>query len=150
DALAQSLNVPAVETLSDIGVASFLNLADRFGVRSLGTDPSNYGLALTLGGGDVTPLELTQAYSVFATGGSLVPATSILCIINSNKKIIYQYEHGCGSKGTADDKTINASANPKPVLDPRIAFMISDVLDDNVARTPEMGANSPLRTDNII
>jgi penicillin-binding protein 1C len=149
DALANSLNIPALETLGNVGVPAFLEIANRFGIRSLGNDPSKYGLSITLGGADVSPLELAQAYTVFATGGNFVPATSILCIINSDGKIVYQYEKGCGSKGTADDKTINASANPKLVLDPRIAFMISDVLGDNAARSPEMGANSPLRTDGI-
>ena len=70
--------------------------------------------------------------------------------MDSNNHVIYQYEGGCNGRGNQDASTINAKATPKAVLDPRIAFMISDILGDNQARTPAMGANSPLRTDNIV
>lgn len=148
DALANSLNIPAVETLRVIGVPNLLEIAQRFGVRSLGTDASQYGLSLTLGGGAITPLEEAQAYAVFANGGQFVPATSIRCIVNGNGTIMYQYENGC-PKGRKTAQTINASASPRQVLDPRIAFVLSDILADNVARTPEMGARSPLYTPNL-
>ncbi len=149
-ALANSYNIPAVQTLRTIGVPALMEIAQRFRITSLGTDPSRYGLALTLGGGALTPLELTQAYSVFANGGNLVSATSILCVIDSRSHVIYQYEGGCTGKGDQDAATINTRATAKAVLDPRIAFMISDILGDNQARSPAMGSNSPLRTDNII
>ncbi len=150
DALANSYNIPAVETLRRVGVDYLLSIAERFRINSLGTDPSRFGLALTLGGGELTPLELTQAYSVFANGGMLVSATSILCVMNNDNVIIYQYENGCNGKGTQDANTITASASPKAVLDPRIAFVISDILADNTARSTAMGSNSPLRTDNLV
>lgn len=148
DALANSYNIPAVQTLRRIGVETLLSIAQRFGVRSLGTDASKYGLSLTLGGGELSPLELTQAYSVFANGGVFVPATSILCVVNGDGTIIYQYENGC-PKGNQAKTTINASATGKQVLDPRIAFVISDILADNNARSPAMGARSPLYTPNL-
>ncbi|MBX3062596.1 MAG: transglycosylase domain-containing protein [Anaerolineae bacterium] len=148
-ALANSYNVPAVKALRLIGVDYFLNFAQRMGVRSLGTDTSQYGLALTLGGGALTELELTQAYSVFANDGKLIPATSILCVINNDNQIVYQYENGCAGRGEATDQTINSTANGQQVIDPRIAFLIRDFLGDNAARTPAMGSNSPLRTDGI-
>ncbi len=150
DALANSYNIPAVLTLRQIGVETLLSYAQRVGVRSLGQDASKYGLSLTLGGGELTPLELTQAYSVFANEGNFVPATSILCIVNYEGNIVYQYENGCeGRNGKVTESTINAAATPKAVLDPRIAFVIRDILADNAARTPAMGSNSPLRTDGI-
>jgi len=148
DALANSYNVPAVETLRAIGVDYLLSVAQRFGVRSLGTDASKYGLSLTLGGGELTPLELTQAYSVFANGGQFVPATAILCILNGDGTIIYQYENGC-PKGTKTATTISATASPKQVLDPRIAFVMADILGDNTARAPAMGGTSPLYTPKL-
>lgn len=149
DALANSYNIPAVKTLRMIGVDALLSFAGRLGVRSLGTDASQYGLSLTLGGGELTPLELTRAYSVFANGGKLIPTTSILCVINSEGVIVYQYANGCAGRGTSTDATINAAVSGQQVLDPRIAFVIRDILADNNARTPAMGANSPLRTDSI-
>ncbi len=147
-ALANSYNVPAVQTLRRIGVPYFLNIAQRFGIQSLGTDASKYGLSLTLGGGDITLLELSRAYAAFANGGSLVPTTSILCVLDSKSNIIYQYENGCPS-GKATPTTVNRNGYGKQVVDPRIAFIISDMLSDNVARTPEMGANSPLNTGSL-
>ncbi|MCC7451465.1 MAG: transglycosylase domain-containing protein, partial [Anaerolineae bacterium] len=151
DALANSYNVPAVQTLRSVGVDYLLNFAQRMGVKSLdAAHPEKYGLSLTLGGGELTPLELTQAYGAYANSGVLVSSTSILCIITSDGNVIYQYEGGCNGKGTQDAKTINTYAAGKTVMDPRVAFVLSDILADNVARTPAMGGNSPLRTDGIV
>jgi membrane peptidoglycan carboxypeptidase len=148
DALANSYNIPAVQALRRIGVESLLNIASRFGIRSFGNDASRYGLSLTLGGGELTPLELTQAYAVFANGGQFVPATSILCVLDNAGNIIYQYEGGCG-KGNATSTTISTTAPAKQVVDPRVAYIISDILADNAARTPAMGARSPLYTPTL-
>lgn len=147
-ALANSYNIPAVQTLRQIGVPSLLEIASRFGVRSLGQDASNYGLSLTLGGGEITLLELTRAYSVFANGGSLVPTTPILCVLDNRNQIVYQYENAC-PRGTPNEQTVNRGGFGQQVLDPRIAFIIGDVLSDNAARTPAMGANSPLNTGSL-
>ncbi|MFN8452178.1 MAG: hypothetical protein U0521_27175 [Anaerolineae bacterium] len=76
-ALANNYNIPAVQTLRHRRAPSLLEIAQRFGVESLGTDPSQYGVSLTLGGGDITLLELTRVYATFANGGSLVPTTSM-------------------------------------------------------------------------
>ncbi|MBL8131235.1 MAG: transglycosylase domain-containing protein [Anaerolineae bacterium] len=148
-ALANSYNLPAVQTLRQIGVPSLLEIASRFGVDSLGTDASLYGLSLTLGGGEVTLLELTRAYSVFANGGTLVPSTAILCVLDSQGRILYQYENAC-PRGTPTERTVNRGGFGQQVLDPRIAYIISDILGDNAARTPAMGANSPLNTGGLL
>jgi membrane peptidoglycan carboxypeptidase len=147
-ALANSYNIPAVQTLRRVGVPYLLQLLHRFGVTSLNQDPSNYGLSLTLGGGEMSPVELTQGYAVFANQGVLVPVTSILCIVDHQGNIIYQYENGC-PEGRQTDKTVNRNALGKQVLDPRIAYIIADIISDNNARAPAMGINSPLRTDGI-
>jgi len=149
DALANSYNIPAVQTLRQVTVPYLLNIMQRFGVQSLGNDASYYGLSLTLGGGEVTLLELTRAYSVFANGGLLVPSTMIRCIVDGDSNIIYQYENGC-PLGQPTARTVNVMAYGLPVLDPRIAFLISDILADNEARTPAMGARSPLYTGDIV
>lgn len=147
-ALANSYNIPAVQTLRRVGVGYLLDLMKRFGVDSLGEDASRYGLSLTLGGGEISPVELTQAYAVFANQGVLVPVTSILCVIDRDDNVIYQYENSCPG-GRIVPSTIDRAALGRQVLDPRIAFIISDILGDNAARSPAMGANSPLRTDGI-
>ncbi|MCA9940660.1 MAG: transglycosylase domain-containing protein [Anaerolineales bacterium] len=128
EALANSYNVPAVLLLQDIGISRFLELARQMGVSSFDADPSRYGLALTLGGGEVTPLELTAAYAVFANGGFRIPPVSILRVSKTDGTVLYEVQ----------------SPEPEQVLDPRVAYLISNILDDDAARVPAMGRNNPL------
>lgn len=147
--LAGSLNIPAVQTLRwNVGVDYLLSFMKRFGLETLVPDPSLYGLSLTLGGGEVTALELTRGYAVFANGGNLVPSQVILCVLNNRGEILYQYENGCPT-GTPTPRTVDRYAAPLRVLDERIAFIISDILSDNQARSRIMGSNSPLNTGNL-
>ena len=127
-ALANSYNVPAVLVLQDIGVPRFLAFARRMGIESLGDDAGRYGLSLTLGGGEVTPLELTAAYATLANGGGNVPPAAILRVERTNGDVVYEYQPPA----------------PEPAVDPRVAFLISDILDDDVARIPAMGRDNPL------
>ncbi|MCI0711900.1 MAG: transglycosylase domain-containing protein [Chloroflexi bacterium] len=151
-ALANSYNVAAVKTLRKVGVQYLLDFMKRFGVQSLNRDASNYGLSLTLGGGEVTLLELTNGFATFGRDGNYVSPHSILCIVDKNDNILYQYENRCGNFGTfgTTDRTFNDTVVSTPVLDPRIAFVISDILSDNAARSPAMGANSPLNTGDLL
>ncbi len=159
-ALANSYNIPAVQTLRHrVGVENLLAIMDRLGTHSLNDDASQYGLSLTLGGGEVSLLELTTAYAVLANQGVLVPATSILCILDNEDNVIYQMDPYSCPVGIQTDRTVNRpdlwaredwfEDRQIQALDPRIAFIISDILADNAARTPAMGANSPLNTGNI-
>lgn len=126
DALAQSINIPAIKTLYMVGIGNALALARSMGISTL-SDSNQYGLTLVLGGGEVTLLDMTSAYGVFANGGVRNPYRSIIQIEAANGNIVKQYP-------TA----------PQQVLPPNIAYNISDILSDNVARTPELGADSPL------
>ncbi len=147
-ALANSYNIPAVQTLRAVGVDYLLSLLRRFGITTLEEDASNYGLSLTLGGGEVSLIELTNAFAVFANQGTYVPVTSIRCVINSDDEIIYQYDNGC-PEGQITGQTVINLPRQKRVLDPRLSFVITDMLSDNAARSAAMGAYSPLRTENI-
>ncbi|NLX08418.1 MAG: penicillin-binding protein [Chloroflexi bacterium] len=149
EALANSYNVPAVQTLRQVGVDYLLWMMHRVGVTSLSSDASQYGLSLTLGGGEVTPLELTTAYGVLANGGVYVPTTPILCVTDSDGSILYEYERMCPTGTNLTDRSKSVVASGQPVLDPRIAFVISHILSDNAARSPAMGSNSPLYTPGI-
>jgi penicillin-binding protein 1C len=149
EALGNSYNIPAVQTLRYVGVDYLLWMMSRVGVTSLGNDASHYGLSLTLGGGEVPPLELTTAYSVLANGGVYVPHRAILCITNTDNEILYEYEQHCPVGARLTERSRSVTANARQVLDPRIAFIISDILADNNARTPAMGANSPLHTPGL-
>src|SRR5690606_13375014 len=73
-ALANSYNIPAVQTLRLVGVDYLLNTLHRVGISTL-NDPSQYGISLTLGGGEVSLLEFANAYGVFANVGAYVPPT---------------------------------------------------------------------------
>lgn len=128
DGLANSYNVPAVLLLQDIGVPRFLTFAQQMGIESFGADAGRYGLSITLGGGELTPLELTTAYGVFANGGRQVKPVSILRVEKTDGELLFEHQ-----------------AEPAPeVLDPRVAFLISDILDDDEARMPAMGPDNPL------
>ncbi len=126
DALAQSKNIPAVKTLYLAGVNESLEMAQRLGISTL-TDASRYGLTLVLGGGEVTLLEMTGAYSVFANDGVRNPPTGILRVEDRDGAVLEEY-----------------TEKSERVLEPEIARQVNDVLSDNVARTPEFGADSPL------
>jgi membrane peptidoglycan carboxypeptidase len=128
DALANSYNVPAVLLLQDIGVPRMVETARRLGITTWQEDSSRYGLSLTLGGGDVTPLELTTTYAVFANGGLRIPPAAILRVERNDGEVLFEY----------------SPPEPEQVIDPRVAFIISDILDDDAARIPAMGRNNPL------
>ncbi|MGQ9849776.1 MAG: transglycosylase domain-containing protein [Aggregatilineaceae bacterium] len=149
EALANSYNIPAVQTLRQVGVEYLIWLLNRVGVTSLSSEPGRYGLSLTLGGGEVSPLELTNAFATLANGGVYVPATGIACVTNSSGEILYEYERRCPPEVRLTSRSVSVMAQGQQVLDPRIAFVISHILADNDARTPAMGARSPLYTPGI-
>jgi len=127
-ALAGSLNVPAVKVLNSMaGLSDSITKAKEMGITTLDNPSSFYGLALVLGGGEVTLLDMTSAYGVFATQGYRMPATAIVKITDNKGFSVYE-----------NNKT------PQRVLSSRSANLISSILSDNVARTPIFGANSPL------
>jgi 1A family penicillin-binding protein len=126
EALAQSINVAAVKVLYLAGINNALELAKDTGITTLeGAD--RYGLTLVLGGGEVTLLEMTGAYGVFANDGVKNPPTGILEVKDRSGAILESYEE-----------------ESSRVMDPQIARQITSILSDNVARTPEFGADSPL------
>lgn len=129
-ALANSYNIPAVKTLYYVTVPSMIKTAEQFGITTFG-DTSRYGLALTLGGGEVKLVELTGAYSVFANQGQKVPVTPYYKILDGAGNVIYDIE--------------KYKPQAQQVIDPRYAYLITSVLSDNKARTPAFGQNSPLK-----
>ena len=124
NAMAQSLNIPAVKTLYLAGLKNALKLSADMGLTTL-NDPERYGLTLVLGGGEVKLLDMAHAYGVFANEGVKAEPRSILKIEDSKGNIVFE-----------------SQVSSKRVLDRNVALMISDVLSDNVARTPLWGANS--------
>ncbi len=120
-ALANSLNIPAVEVMEQVGVPNALSIAQRLGITTL-KDPTQYGLSLVLGAGEVKLLEMTDAYAVFADNGSYNAPTAILEIQDKNNHVIDSF-----------------TPNPKNVLGDDISFLISSILSDNTTRAEEFG-----------
>ena len=127
-ALAMSLNIPAVKALQHVGVPAMIDQARKMGITSF-QDPSKYGLALTLGGGEVRLVDLTTAYGVFANNGKYVPWVSILKVTDAQGNVLDQWP----------------GAKPVEVANPGRAYNITSILKDNDARTPAFGPNSPLK-----
>ena len=126
NALAQSINIPAIKVLYLAGIKDSIATAHELGIRGL-SDPNRYGLTLVLGGGEVSPLDMTGAYGSFANDGVRNEPTPILEVLDRTGATLEHF-----------------TENPSPVLDPQIARTISDILSDNTARTPSYGASSPL------
>lgn len=130
-ALGNSENIPAVKMIAMVGVRDFLQKAFDFGLSQFEPTSSNlnrFGLSITLGGGETTLLDLTSAFSVFASGGQRRNTSAISEISDfKNKKIFKQVR-----------------IREKQVISPEAAFLISHILSDNNARMEEFGANSYL------
>lgn len=125
-ALASSLNIPSVKLLQKNGVDNMIDLAEKMGITSW-TDRSRFGLALSLGSGEVKMTELAGAYTIFANLGKKIDVNPILKIENYLGETVY-----------------NKSIEINEVVEPKYAFMINNTLSDNQARSPVFGLNSKL------
>jgi penicillin-binding protein 1C len=129
-ALASSLNIPAVVTLNHVGEAAVVNLAGQMGITSLNS-LENHNLSLALGGGQMSLLELTTAYATLANQGNYPANYEILEIRDFDGNLLYQTKR-----------------MPQPrIFDARLAWLLSDILSDDQARTLAFGLNSTLKLD---
>jgi len=135
EALANSLNIPAVQMLKLNGIEAMIATASAMGIKSF-QDPQRYGLSLTLGGGEVTMLEMATAFGVFANGGYRTDLHPILKVVDKNGKVLEEYTPP------------NSPIFGERVLPSGVAFIISDILKDNNARSQAFGTNSELRIGN--
>jgi membrane carboxypeptidase/penicillin-binding protein PbpC len=142
-ALASSFNIPAVKLISEVGAKNVVNTAHRMGINTLNQE--KYGLALTLGGGETTLLDMTYANSVLANQGVMagVPVdpqqkkpsyreldpVGILKITDANNNVLYEFKQ----------------PQTQRIVTPQLSFLMSDILSDNSARTPGFGSNSVLK-----
>ncbi|MBN2118586.1 MAG: penicillin-binding protein 1C [Anaerolineales bacterium] len=130
EALGSSLNIPAVKTLQEVGIEEVIDLAGRLGITSL-SDPQQYDLSLALGGGQISLLQLSTAYTALANHGTFAGNYSILEIQDADGNLLYTQEKD----------------PPLQVFDPRVAWLISDILSDDSARARGFGPNSTLKVD---
>ncbi len=131
NALANSMNIPAVKTLYLAGLKETASFAQKMGLSSL-TDPDRYGLSLVLGGGEVRLVDLVSAYGVFANDGLRLPHRAILKTeIESDSDVLIDV-----SKDETDGEQ---------VIPNNLARTVTDVLSDNHARSLTFGTHSPLQ-----
>ncbi|OGM23728.1 hypothetical protein A3D00_00810 [Candidatus Woesebacteria bacterium RIFCSPHIGHO2_02_FULL_38_9] len=147
NALAESRNVPAVRVLASYGVEKMIDMGRQMGITTW-IDPTNYGLSLTLGGGEVKLIDLAQAYATVADYGKRPEIRSIISVKDYRGKVLEQDK--CLTPKTEkifDFDTykalgIDKTCGDQEVLDPRVAYLLIDILRDNNARAPEFGQNS--------
>ena len=129
-ALGSSLNIPAVKTLRTVGLEETIDLAHQLGITSL-SEASHYDLSLALGGGQISLLELSTAYAALANNGNFTGHTSILDVHDADGNLLYT----------------EGKSPPHQIFDPRVAWLISDILSDDSARALGFGLDSTLKLD---
>ncbi len=130
-ALGNSLNIPAVKVLAMVGIKNMLLTARDMGLSTLAPTPKNlkrFGLAVTLGGGEVRLLDMASAYSSFANNGYRVHPVSVLEIKDVNNNLIEKFE----------------PAKLQPIFPQGVAFLINSILSDNKARLLTFGHHSAI------
>ena len=130
-ALGNSFNIPAVKMLAANGVETMIATASAMGISTF-TDPSRYGLSLTLGGGEVYMTDMAVAFGVFANAGLKVELTPILKVETYQGKVLEEINF---------DNSLPAG---EKVLDPAVTYLISHILLDNNARSQAFGSSSQL------
>jgi len=118
EALAQSINVPAVKTLYLAGLSDTLKNASLFGISTL-NDPSRFGLSLVLGGGEIRLIELVGAYGVLAADGIKHEPTAILKIEDGGGNVLEEYKD-----------------SSERVIEPQYTRLINDILSNVSLRAP--------------
>lgn len=163
-ALGNSYNIPAVKALAVNGLETFVATASAMGINSF-KDPSQYGLSLTLGGGEVTMLEMATAFGVLANQGVKVPLQPILEVTDWQGNVLEQYNpddalvkltqlteskihQNPGSQLSVD--TINNQSSLMRILHRAPAYIIAQIMSDNNARVAAFGSRSELVIPNQI
>lgn len=130
EALASSLNLPAVEMLNRVGIKNFLKVAKDLGITTF-TQEERYDLAITLGGGEAKLLDLTDVFASFARGGEYKDPFVIQKIMTDSGKVLYEHKEEQGVQVLGKDSK-------------QVAYLISHILSDPKARIPGFGEKNPL------
>ncbi len=138
-ALANSYNIPAVKMLKLNTVEDMIASASAFGIDTY-TDPSRYGLSLTLGGGEVHMTDMAEAFGVFANGGIRKDLVAILKVVDRNGKVLEEYNDPNLQREIPSQLQIRGERAGSE----ETAFLISHILSDNGARVSAFGPNSAL------
>lgn len=144
--LGNSLNIPAVKALSTIGVEKFIEQAKKMGISNW-LDPSQYGLSLTLGGGEVRMVDMATAFGVLANQGVKVPSTAILEIKNYKGEVLHVVDLEARKKALlamTENENIEQETELERVMRRAPAYLTAHIMQDNNARLMAFGSNSQL------
>ncbi len=144
NSLARSYNIPAIRLMQDVGIADALRTAHKLGINGLDRGLNYYGLNLVLGGGEVSLLDHTYAYSVLGNGGVMIGESvlpfeqrsgfrnlnpvSVLLVQDTNGEVVKAYQ----------------DPQAERVVSAEVAYVMADMMSDDVARAPAFGANTSL------
>lgn len=144
NSLARSYNIPAVRVLAQVGVGDALRTAHRLGINGLNRGLGYYGLNLVLGGGEVSLLDHTYAFSVLGNGGTMtgepiLPVEARPGFRNLNPVALLQVRDSTG-------KVLKKYEQPhaERIVEAEEAYIMADMMSDDVARAPAFGANTEL------
>lgn len=123
-ALANSLNIPAVEAMQNVGIDNVIKNAKAVGLTTLDKTADEYGLPLALGSGQAKLIEMTNGYAAFANQGKHYDTQLVMSITDKNNHQIY-----------------TESTKETTVWSPGTAFVMSSILSDNSARAEVFGSS---------
>lgn len=144
NSLARSYNIPAIRLMQQVGIADALRAAHRLGINGLDRGLNYYGLNLVLGGGEVTLLDHTYAYSVLGNGGVMIGDP------------VLSFEQRSGFRNLnpvsvllvrdTDGEVVKAYQDPQAerIVSAEVSYLMADIMSDDVARAPAFGANTEL------
>lgn len=147
-ALAESRNIPAVRVLASYGVNKMIEMGRSMGITTW-EESNRFGLSLTLGGGEIKLIDLASVYATIANYGEKPLISPVINIVDADGKSVYVNQ--CVNTNSKPDSpytpqyiNLNENCEKIQVLDPRVSFILTDILKDNNARTPAFGQNSQL------
>ena len=123
-AMGNSLNIPAIKTELRVGIPNVLNMARRMGVTHLTMPDDNYSLSLTLGGYEVTPIDMATGTATLADMGVRHMPAPIVSIQDAAGRNVFSYD---------------PSKNAYQAISPQVAYIMGAIMSDDRNRCMEFG-----------
>ena len=147
-ALANSMNVPAFRVADLLGSGALLDTLHRLGITTM-HDRGAYGPAITLGGGEVSLLDLTYAYAALANLGEMKGHPTVLALPDGFRELdpVAVLEIRDAEGRLLYEWSATGEAEVRAVARAGQVYQITDILSDNSARALLYGVDSPLVLD---
>ena len=128
-AMGNSMNIPAIKTELRVGIPNVLDMARRMGVTHLTMPDDNYSLSLTLGGYEVTPIDMATGAATLADMGTRHMPAPIVSIKDASGRDVFNYD---------------PSKNTFQAISPEVAYIIAAIMSDDKNRCLEFGCHGDL------